>query len=226
MRYGLEAVQGQPLPAPTLRAAQLLLQTPTSRAAELAGAACIIRWSENLPSLSDPSRRVPPRLILQNFVPLPRALVVPEAISVPPSRAIAAVLENSFDPRRAAVVEAEPLAPQRGWEPSSASVHLVHREPGKVDLRAKLPAEGVLVLHQSYEEGWHGAVDGRPTSVFRANGAFLGVRLTRGEHIVRFEYRPPGLREGLALTAVGALGLVLLVFRLPARDASQGENAG
>jgi Bacterial membrane protein YfhO len=226
MRYGLESVQGQPAPAPTLRAPQLLLQAPTSRAAELAGAACIIRWSENLPRLSDPPRLVPPRLILQSFVPLPRALVVPEAISVPPSRAIAAVLEPSFDPRRAAVVEAEPLAPQRGWEQSSASVRLVHREPGKIDLLAKLPAEGILVLHQSYEEGWSAAVDGRPTAVFRANGAFLGVRLARGEHVVRFEYHPRGLREGLGLTAVGVLGLILLALRLPTQDASQREDAG
>jgi hypothetical protein len=209
MQFGLEAVQG--LEGPTLRASQILSETPSLKVAVLTGAACVVRWIRN------ESGTVPPlRIRIQDVTALPRASVVPEAVPAPPGGAMAAVLAPSFDPRRTAVVEGTgPLTRRAEWDRGDASVRLRSRRTGSVELAARLPAEGILVLAQSYERGWRATVDGRPAPVFRANAAFLGIRLPAGLHEVRFDYRPRGLREGAALAAAGALGLVLAALRLP-----------
>jgi uncharacterized membrane protein YfhO len=82
-------------------------------------------------------------------------------------------------------------------------------------MSASLPAEGVLVLLDSFERGWHAWVDGKRTPVLRADAAFLGVRLRPGTHQVRLEYRPRGVPEGLGLAAIGVLGVFFAARRLP-----------
>jgi hypothetical protein len=225
MRFGLENVGGPD--APTLSASQALFRTPTRRMAKLAGAASIVEWRprEVIPR-EDPSAPPPPRQIeITNLNALPRAILVPEGIPASASAAIRAVLDPSFDPRLTAIVEStESLRRRPGGETESGTVRLLARKTGSFDLSAKLPAEGILVVFESFEKGWRATIDGRPAPVFRANAAFLGVRLTRGEHVVRFEYRPRGLAEGLALAAVGAFALVVWARRLPAEKNPSHEH--
>jgi hypothetical protein len=219
MRFGLEALGGNQGPA--LRASGVLSETPSWQAAALAGVGSVVRWRRR-----EPGSGLPPQMYLQNFSPFARARIVPEAVRVPASRTMAAVLNPLLDLRRTAVVEgAEPLTLRPEWDGRVGSVRLRSREPGRVELSATLPAEGVLVLAHSYEKGWKATLDGRSVPVFRANAAFLGVRLPAGEHVVRFEYRPRGLLAGLALATAGALGFLLAAFRLPTDDSSREAPA-
>jgi hypothetical protein len=225
MRFGLENVGGAA--ATTLQASQALFEKPTRQVARLAGAASIV---ESLPldvlPQEDPAAPPPRHVVITNVVDaLPRAIVVPEAIRLPASAAMNAVLDSSFDAGKTAIVESiESLARRPGWKTGSASVRLRARETARLELSARLPDDAVLVVSESYEKGWRATIDGRPAPVFRANAAFLGVRLTRGEHVVRFEYRPRGLAEGLALAAVGAFALVVWARRLPAEKNPSHEH--
>jgi len=60
--------------------------------------------------------------------------------------------------------------------------------------------------------GWTVTVDGRSAEVVEPDGAFLGVQVPAGRHRVRFEYFPPGLKAGAALTLVGLVGCLGLVL--------------
>jgi hypothetical protein len=209
MRYGLESVLGQ---GPTLRRSDVLFQRPTRRAAELGGVGVFVTAG---PSPGTPP--VPARPVLRDFSPLPRAILVPEAVAIPASRAVAAALDPAFDPRRVALLEANAsLAPDARWIAKEAAVRLVSSESGRIELDASAPAPAVLVLFISFERGWRAWIDGSETPVYRADAAFLGIPVPAGRHRVRFEYRPRGLREGLALGAAGLLGLLLAAVKLPA----------
>jgi hypothetical protein len=211
MRYGLESVLGQQ--GPSLRRSDVLFQKPTRRAAELGGVGLLVTSEPAPPGTTHP----PPRLVLESFSPLPRAILVPEAVAIPASKAVAAALDPAFEPRRVALLEGDAaLSRAPGWSSEKASVRLLSRGPGRIELAASLPAEAILVLFNSFEKGWRAAVDGSPVPVFRADAAFLGIRVPAGPHRVRFEYRPRGLREGLGLGAAGILGLLLSTMRLPA----------
>ena len=91
--------------------------------------------------------------------------------------------------------------------------------------------------------GWNVTVDGEAAKIVEPDGAFLGVQLPAGRHEVRFEYSPPGLKAGAALTLFGlAVCAVVLLWprwwpvvspRLRRRDrtrrrggAEPGDEAG
>ncbi len=206
MRFGLESVDGGGLP---LARTAALLSNPSERVASLAGAGLVVLSPPRLPG-----QRLPSDLVLRPAPALPRALLVPGAIAVPPERAVAAALHPSFDPRRAAVVEgAQALEPSRTGEPVG-EVHLLSRRGGRVELAATAPSERVLVLFDAWEKGWRASVDGEETEIFRADGAFRGVRLAAGSHRVLFEYHPAGLKEGAGLFVAGTLGLALFAIRV------------
>lgn len=210
MSYDLEAVTGS---GPPLRRWKLLFAQPGGRVAELAGAGALI-----LPAPSSPQVLIgtPQPFVVRRVSGLPRAIVVPEAIVVPPSQAIAATLADRFDPRRAAILEDGPgFKPDPGWTANASSVQLIGRGAGHVELAATVPADGILVVFNTFEEGWRATVDGKPQPVLVADAAFQGVRLPRGDHVVKLRYRPRGLAAGIVAAAVGVLGLVICAFRMP-----------
>jgi uncharacterized membrane protein YfhO len=71
------------------------------------------------------------------------------------------------------------------------------------------------VLLDRFAAGWQATVDDRAVEIERADLLVRAVPVGPGRHTVRFRYRAPGLRLGLALSAVAwlALGALLLVGR-------------
>jgi hypothetical protein len=212
MSHGLESVTGD---GPSLRRWNLLFADRSVRLAQLAGAGALV-----LPSRAGAPAPIgtPQPMVVQRFAGFPRAIVVPEAVVVEPSRAIAATLDEGLDLRSTVVLEEGlPLARDPGWDSSRASVRLLSRAPGRLSLKALLPGDGVLVVFNSYEKGWRAELNGTALRVLPADGAFQGLRLPAGEHVVALRYRPPGLVAGVAVGFVGLAGLILAAARI--RDA-------
>lgn len=208
MNFGLEMVGGA---GPSLARWKALFLGVDARKAELACAGALV-----LPASSrdEPARM--PEFVVRRFAGLPRAIVVPEAVVVPPSHAVEAVLDERLDPRRTAVLEeGAALAADPRGSSETATVRPLARGPGRLKLAVRSSAEGVLVVFNTFEKGWRASVDGRAQPVLAADAAFQGVRLPRGDHVVELRYRPRGLAAGIAAAAVGVLGVVLCAFRMP-----------
>lgn len=210
LRYGVEVVGGA---GPSLLRWKNTFRSVNARAAQLAGVGAFV-----LPAPGSPASPGSPRpMVVQRYAGLPRAIVVPEAIIAEGrDAAIARVLDPQLDPRRTAVLEAgEPLSASPGLDWRNASARLLSRGPGRATLETIAPGRGVLVVFNTYERGWRAAVDGAPAPVVPADGAFQGVRLPPGRHVVELRYRPPRLTAGLVAAAVGLVGLALAARRLP-----------
>jgi hypothetical protein len=211
LRFGLETISGG---GPTLARTEQVLSSPSARPLELAGVACVVT---NAPAPQGSPPPDPPPLEVRPFSGLPRAILVGEAIVVPPENAVGTALSPKLDPRRTAVLEeGDPMPADPAWNESEASVRRLVYRPGRVELEARLPARGVLVVFNAFESGWRADVDGEPAIVERADGAFQAVRLESGTHRVELTYRPPGLSEGLGLGIAGVLGTCLAAIRLRA----------
>ena len=78
----------------------------------------------------------------------------------------------------------------------------------EVVVEAALPAEGYLVLRDSYDPSWHAEVDGVAADLARANGLYRAVRVPAGRHVIRFSYRPRDLAVGLTITGMTAFALL------------------
>jgi uncharacterized membrane protein YfhO len=73
----------------------------------------------------------------------------------------------------------------------------------------------MLVLADQWDPGWEARVDRVQAPIVRVNAILRGVPLAPGKHEVVFEYRPPALWAGGALSIMGLLCVAaLLVFSL------------
>ena len=65
-----------------------------------------------------------------------------------------------------------------------------------------------------YDKGWKVTVDGKQIEYSKVNGGFIGFYLDSGNHTVEFEYTIPYLYEGIAISIVSLLLLVIYVRKV------------
>ena len=75
-----------------------------------------------------------------------------------------------------------------------------------------LSKDKILCVSVPYSEGWTAFVDGEKADILQVNTAFMGLELTAGNHVIKFEYRTPGLMCGIILSIVGFILLICFVF--------------
>ncbi|MEO8586576.1 MAG: YfhO family protein [Acidobacteriota bacterium] len=214
-RFGLEAVQGA---GPPLARTQEALESRSIRIAQLAGASRTVLRG---PRDADGDTEAPlleGAQVVRMPGSFPRALLVHEAVVVPSKRALGALLDPSFDPARAAILEEGSAWSTPGATSAADAVTLVERRPSHVTFSTRAASGALLVFFDAYAEGWTATVDGVTEPVLRTDVCFRGVRVPGGTHRVVFSYRPPGLRDGLLL---GLLGLVLLAAAARRGDAME-----
>ena len=98
-------------------------------------------------------------------------------------------------------VTAGPSALDPGYDPALGA--------SRPDLQGTLPA--LVRLADAWDAGWVAELDGVPVPVERVDHGLRGVVVPPGEHELVLRYAPRGLRIGLLLGLVGALGLLVLL---------------
>ena len=159
------------------------------------------RWAPVFEESDSPVR------IYHNPDVMPRAFIVHQA--VPAANAEAALnslLDEGFDFRTRVILESAPadLLPDSDAPSQTGAAHVVTYEPERVVVETDTPAEGILVLTDTYDPGWHALVDGQPAEVYIADFAFRGVRIPAGRHRVEFYYTP----TSFAIGAIASLAAV------------------
>ncbi len=79
---------------------------------------------------------------------------------------------------------------------------------GKISVSKKK----ALVLSVPYSEGFTAYVDGKETKLQKANTMFMALELEAGEHEIRLTYCTPYLKTGMALSALGLLVYIFMVW--------------
>ncbi|MBE9471319.1 MAG: YfhO family protein [Chloroflexi bacterium] len=150
-----------------------------------------------------------------NTAALPRAFLVYRSQVVDDHTAAwQAIHAPGFDPTETVVLEREQVG-DWGLEigdnalriAEGGYVSFVRYGVNEVELAARTPVSGYLVLSDVYYPGWRATVDGVLAEVVRANYVFRAVPLPPGEHTVRMEFVPWTWRAGLAVSIVTWVGL-------------------
>lgn len=140
-----------------------------------------------------------------------RTYIVPEAGLGPDFKwQLEGLFQPRFDPSKSVLVSERPPPPAGVPGPGvPASATFVEDGLNRVTIRAGLPADGYLVLLDTYNTDWGVEVDGVPAPMMRGNALFRAVHLNPGTHVVTFTYRPSKLYLGASISAVTALLLAL-----------------
>jgi hypothetical protein len=138
--------------------------------------------------------------------PLPRAYFAFTALSVVgPEAALEAITDPAFDPTRMVVLENPPSASVDSRAAGRIVPVALTATRNAATIRADFPADGYLVLADTFYPGWEASVDGEPAVIRAANLAFRAVVVPAGEHVVEFHYRPVSFRVGLIVTSLTVL---------------------
>ena len=101
----------------------------------------------------------------------------------------------------------------------SAQPRVLYARPGpdriECDVTTNVP--GYLRVIESWDIGWTASVNDQPAKIWPALDALLAVQLPAGQHHVVFEYRTPGARAGIIVSAASAAILLGLVVASRAR---------
>lgn len=75
------------------------------------------------------------------------------------------------------------------------------------------PRDGYVMFAIPYEKGWTIRVDGEKQNIYRANLAFQGIAVKKGEHKVELDYQAPGFYPGVVVSALSCLVLFVLLYK-------------
>jgi hypothetical protein len=146
-----------------------------------------------------------------------------------------------LDPHRVALVESDDRAAVSRFLPGGESdgseyVRVVHHEPRRVELEARLARSGLVILAETFDPGWTLAIDGEPAGVLRVNRLMRGAAVAAGTHRLVYRYDPLTFRVGLGVSLVslavlgglillrrGAAGVVLAAGRVDNRQPGSEE---
>jgi uncharacterized membrane protein YfhO len=84
--------------------------------------------------------------------------------------------------------------------------------PGHIVIDTRSPNRQLLVVSESFDDGWRAMIDEGAVAVERVNGDFMGAVVPAGRHRVTLTFRPLHLVVGRYLSAGGVLIAVGLLF--------------
>ena len=141
---------------------------------------------------------------------LPRAFFIGRWRVMEDSAAVIETLNRTdFDYRREVILERDPgidtLVADAHIE---ADVEVTSYGQNEIAIRVNASGPGVLVLSEWYYPAWKVRVDGRETTVLRADHALRAVALPAGSHEVVFSYDSATFRRGVLASVLTALFLI------------------
>ncbi len=102
----------------------------------------------------------------------------------------------------------------------SSQIKVKYFGANKLVLGSDLKKARFLVYNNVYHSRWRALIDGRPTTIFRANYAFMGIEVPAGAHRIEFVFQSPWrtrlafLLELVFVLAAAAV-IVLMLRRAP-----------
>ena len=149
-------------------------------------------------------------VILQSKTSLPRAFMVYDwEVDKGSNQAMEKLLSPEFPFSKKIILE-EDFREKPSKVESRSSVEYVKYLANESEIKVTTDKEGLLFVSDSFFPGWQASVDNNESKIYKADFAFRAVYVTKGEHIVRFIYKPDSFSLGLKISAVTLVLLALI----------------
>jgi hypothetical protein len=162
--------------------------------------------------------------VYEDSAALPRFFLVPQIRLVHGSQeAFTALHQSDFAPARFAIVETTnspesshnllSLKVDGGPIEAEENVTIQRYAARDILLGVQTNKTRFLVTSEAQYPGWHAMIDGAEAPIVMTNGAFRGLLVPSGSHIVQFRFVPVIVDLG-AITSALSAGVILLIVRL------------
>jgi len=124
---------------------------------------------------------------------------------------VTAVLDPAVNLLSTVILEKTPL-----WDeaseiegPTESIVQLTKYDASKITIQVNAKENGILVLSDAWYSGWTAYVDGKKQEILKANYAFRGVAISKGNHTVVFTYEPLAFRIA-SYISLGTVSILII----------------
>ncbi|MBI3734375.1 MAG: YfhO family protein, partial [Chloroflexi bacterium] len=150
--------------------------------------------------------------LYRNAEALPRAWLV-HAVEVVPADVYGVLNRPDFDPAQVVALNAEPPIALPASAPAASPVEVAAYAPGRLSLRARAAANGLLVIGEVYYPGWQAVVDGQRAPLLRADSILMAVPLSAGPHQVELTFEPDSVKIGGLISGLTLLAWLVIIAR-------------
>lgn len=121
---------------------------------------------------------------------------------------------KDFDPTKTILLEKVPnnITIEQSNNNTYSKVNLLQYAPNKIVINVSASSNSLFFLSDTYYSGWKAYVDGRETTIYRADYAFRSIFVPQGDHTIKFIYTPDSFKYGLWLSIFSGLVLVIFLF--------------
>jgi uncharacterized membrane protein YfhO len=157
---------------------------------------------------------LPGRKLYENRAALPRFFL---AANVLPAGSLNEAIERMRSPdfERGNVAVVEQAAEMHSAADPHDTVRVIEYRPNEFVLQAESAGPRYLVTSEANYPGWQAWVDAREQPILMTNGAFRGLPLPAGKHLVVFRFRPPILIWSAFASGLACVILAALLHRPP-----------
>ncbi|MFY8036684.1 MAG: YfhO family protein, partial [Cyclobacteriaceae bacterium] len=122
---------------------------------------------------------------------------------------------ETIDTKQTAVIDQSKFATSlfEGISLDSANtIQLVEFKPSYLKYETESTTDGLAVFSEIYyPKGWHALIDGKETTLLRANYVLRALKIPQGKHVVEFKFEPKPYLIGNKVTLASSW-LVLITF--------------
>ena len=122
---------------------------------------------------------------------------------------------DKFNSRETAVINENEFTFIKGKafaKDSLATIILDSYQPNNLKYTSNNSKEGLAVFSEMYyKNGWKALVDGKETSILRADYALRAIVVPAGKHTIEFKFDPQVVKTGGAITLISCLGMLFLL---------------
>jgi hypothetical protein len=105
------------------------------------------------------------------------------------------------------------------------SAHIVRETPGELRITTRAPGRQLLVVSESFHQGWRAWVDGAPAELLRVYGDYMGVPVPAGNHEVRLHFEPQSYALGARVSTAALAAVVAWAAAVSLRSRRGGLAA-
>jgi len=121
---------------------------------------------------------------------------------------------KNFNPLKTIILDKDPGISQNSASDRAQPLTILNDNPDVIELNVDTDVSGIVLLNDSYHEGWSVYIDKKKQEVLTGNYNFVAAVVPTGKHSVVFRFEPVYFALGLQLAWLGLGLLIVSVFIL------------
>lgn len=147
--------------------------------------------------------------IFENLTSVPRVFMTENyAVYATAAEFESQFFDRRFDPRKTVLLNHRP--PFSSGDSTQGSARILSYNPNSVTVETSANSDQILVLTDAYYPGWVAVIDGQVAEILKANWTLRAVPVPKGDHTVKFLYKPESFSMGAKTTIISLIGFLVL----------------